>query len=111
MSKGGQKLRWCPENGAGTKKLSTDGQKLRWCPETGAGAEKLATDGQKLRWCPETGAGAEKLATGGQNRFTKCARHRNLPSQLIATEINRLETAKIDIMQSLRHQRFIPFVP
>ncbi|MDI9468875.1 MAG: hypothetical protein QM296_01570 [Bacillota bacterium] len=26
LAKGGQKLRWCPEIGAGTKKLATDGQ-------------------------------------------------------------------------------------
>ncbi|MDI9469138.1 MAG: hypothetical protein QM296_02920, partial [Bacillota bacterium] len=40
---GGQKLRWCPENRAGTKKLSKGGQKLRWCPENRAGTKKLST--------------------------------------------------------------------
>ncbi|MDI9469986.1 MAG: hypothetical protein QM296_07255, partial [Bacillota bacterium] len=60
----GQERKNCPRVdgiGAGAKKLSKGGQKLRWCPKTGAGAEKLARGGQKLRWCPEIGAGAEKL--------------------------------------------------
>ncbi|MDI9470949.1 MAG: hypothetical protein QM296_12240, partial [Bacillota bacterium] len=53
----GRHLLQCPEKG---------GQKLRWCPETGAGAKKLSRGGQKMRWCPETGAGAKKLSRGGQ---------------------------------------------
>ncbi|MDI9470519.1 MAG: hypothetical protein QM296_09970 [Bacillota bacterium] len=57
-------MRWCPQIGAGTKKLSRGGQKLRWCPQIGAGTKKLSRGGQKLRWCPETGAGAEKLVQG-----------------------------------------------
>ncbi|MDI9471043.1 MAG: hypothetical protein QM296_12720 [Bacillota bacterium] len=56
-------MRWCPEFGAGTKKLTRGGQKMRWCPENGAGTKKLSTVGQKLRWCPENGAGTKKLAT------------------------------------------------
>ncbi|MDI9469736.1 MAG: hypothetical protein QM296_05970 [Bacillota bacterium] len=59
-------MRWCPETGAGTKKLSKGGQKLRWCPEIGAGTKKLATAGQKMRWCPEIGAGTKKLSRSGQ---------------------------------------------
>ena len=71
----GQKLRWCPETGAGAKKLATAGQKLRWCPEIGAGTEKMSRSGQKSRWCPETGAGTEKLATAGQKlRWCPCFR-------------------------------------
>ncbi|MDI9470893.1 MAG: hypothetical protein QM296_11930, partial [Bacillota bacterium] len=66
LGKGGQKLRWCPEIGAGTKKLSKGGQKLRWCPENRAGTKKLSRGGQKLRWCPEIGAGTKKLSKGGQ---------------------------------------------
>ncbi|MDI9470415.1 MAG: hypothetical protein QM296_09440 [Bacillota bacterium] len=34
-------MRWCPQIGAGTKKLSKSGQKLRWCPQIGAGAKKI----------------------------------------------------------------------
>ncbi|MDI9468700.1 MAG: hypothetical protein QM296_00660 [Bacillota bacterium] len=56
-------MRWCPDIGAGTKKLSRGGQKLRWCPELGAGTKKLSRGGQKLRWCPEIGAGTKKLST------------------------------------------------
>ncbi|MDI9470715.1 MAG: hypothetical protein QM296_11000 [Bacillota bacterium] len=52
LFRGGQKMRWCPEIGAGTKKLSTSGQKLRWCPETGAGTKKLSTAGPKLPFVP-----------------------------------------------------------
>ncbi|MDI9469960.1 MAG: hypothetical protein QM296_07120 [Bacillota bacterium] len=39
-------MRWCPETGAGTKKLSRSGQKMRWCPEIGAGTKKLSRSGQ-----------------------------------------------------------------
>ncbi|MDI9469363.1 MAG: hypothetical protein QM296_04060 [Bacillota bacterium] len=52
LARGGQKLRWCPEIGAGTKKLSRGGQKLRWCPETGAGTKKLTTAGPKRPFVP-----------------------------------------------------------
>ncbi|MDI9468952.1 MAG: hypothetical protein QM296_01970, partial [Bacillota bacterium] len=41
MSRGGQKMRWCPGFGAGAKKLSRGGQKMLWCPGRGAGAVKL----------------------------------------------------------------------
>ncbi|MDI9470199.1 MAG: hypothetical protein QM296_08335, partial [Bacillota bacterium] len=63
LSKGEQKMRWCPQIGAGTKKLSRGGQKMRWCPQIGAGTKKLSRGGQKLRWCPQIGAGTKKLTT------------------------------------------------
>ncbi|MDI9469157.1 MAG: hypothetical protein QM296_03015, partial [Bacillota bacterium] len=66
-SRGGQKLRWCPEIRAGAKKLSTAGQKLRWCPGIRAGTKKLSTGGQKMRWCPGIRAGTKKLTTAGNN--------------------------------------------
>ncbi|MDI9469759.1 MAG: hypothetical protein QM296_06090 [Bacillota bacterium] len=66
LSRGGQKLRWCPGTGAGTKKLSTDGQKMRWCPEIRAGTKKLSRGGQKLRLCPEIGHKPRFLAKGGK---------------------------------------------
>ncbi|MDI9468578.1 MAG: hypothetical protein QM296_00025, partial [Bacillota bacterium] len=50
-SRGGQKLRWCPEIRAGAKKLSTAGQKLRWCPGIRAGTKKLATAINPNGWC------------------------------------------------------------
>ncbi|MDI9470390.1 MAG: hypothetical protein QM296_09315 [Bacillota bacterium] len=52
-----------PKPGQEQKNLSRGGQKMRWCPETGAGAKKLARVGQKMRWCPRIGAGAKKLST------------------------------------------------
>ncbi|MDI9469115.1 MAG: hypothetical protein QM296_02795, partial [Bacillota bacterium] len=45
-----EKLRWCSETGAGTKKLARGGQKLRWCPQIGAGTKKLSKGEQKMRW-------------------------------------------------------------
>ncbi|MDI9469143.1 MAG: hypothetical protein QM296_02945 [Bacillota bacterium] len=52
LARGGQKMRWCPETRAETKKLSTGGQKIRWCPETRAGAKKLTRCGQKRPFVP-----------------------------------------------------------
>ncbi|MDI9469987.1 MAG: hypothetical protein QM296_07260 [Bacillota bacterium] len=41
MSSGGQKLRWCPETRAGTKKLSTAGQKRAFVPRNRGRNEKI----------------------------------------------------------------------
>ncbi|MDI9470486.1 MAG: hypothetical protein QM296_09805 [Bacillota bacterium] len=56
MSTDGQKLRWCPQIGAGTKKLTRGGQKMRWCPQIGAGTKKLSTPGKKSRLYPRNRA-------------------------------------------------------
>ncbi|MDI9469224.1 MAG: hypothetical protein QM296_03365, partial [Bacillota bacterium] len=53
-----------PRFGAGKKKLSRGGQKLRWCPEIRAGTKKLSKDGQKLRWCPGGGARWTEMVIG-----------------------------------------------
>ncbi|MDI9469324.1 MAG: hypothetical protein QM296_03865 [Bacillota bacterium] len=46
--------------------LARDGQKLRWCPGIGAGTKKLTTAREKLRWCPGIGAGTKKLSMGSE---------------------------------------------
>ncbi|MDI9471185.1 MAG: hypothetical protein QM296_13440 [Bacillota bacterium] len=61
-----KKCAGAPESGQEQKNLSRGGQKMRWCPGIGAGTKKLTRGGQKLRWCPEIGAGTKKLSKGGQ---------------------------------------------
>ncbi|MDI9470708.1 MAG: hypothetical protein QM296_10965, partial [Bacillota bacterium] len=68
LAKGGQKLRWCPEIGAGTKKLSTAGQKRPFVPRNLGTNPDFWPRVEKLRWCPEIGAGTKKLSTAGQKR-------------------------------------------
>ncbi|MDI9470201.1 MAG: hypothetical protein QM296_08345, partial [Bacillota bacterium] len=48
LARGGQKMRWCPEIGAGAKKLSKGGQKRRLCPQIWHKPRFLATAGPQL---------------------------------------------------------------
>ncbi|MDI9469428.1 MAG: hypothetical protein QM296_04385 [Bacillota bacterium] len=64
LATGGQKMRWCPEIGAGTKKLSTAGQKSPFVPRnraqtpiSGQGWTKIALVprnwGRSRKTCPQ----------------------------------------------------------
>ncbi|MDI9468778.1 MAG: hypothetical protein QM296_01070 [Bacillota bacterium] len=59
-----KKGRLCPEPGHKPRFLAKDGQKLRWCPEIRAGTKKLATAGQKRPFVPRNPGRNEKI---GQN--------------------------------------------
>ncbi|MDI9469526.1 MAG: hypothetical protein QM296_04890 [Bacillota bacterium] len=56
-----------PRNRGRSEKLSKGGQKLRWCPRIGAGTKKLATAGQKRAFVPPNRGRNEKIVQGWKN--------------------------------------------
>ncbi|MDI9470957.1 MAG: hypothetical protein QM296_12280 [Bacillota bacterium] len=77
--------------------MSRGGQKLRWCPETGAGTKKLTTAGQKRPFVPRNRA--QTLISG--HRWTKIAlvpRNRGRNEKIVHSLVSRL---------AVQHRRFL----